>query len=175
MGFAFDPVGPGNIDLYLGARGYLLVEDYLLKIQIAGCPGEVLHFDSFDLDLLHEFLVVCIQRIEGIDQIVLHLVCGGEVHGEQRVEVFPKGFEGLRLLLLVTQEFLRFIEDDDGVVRSYDVDGTAGLELVTHTVDDPAVLAPSIFLQGCGEGLGVDDHHIDSGILREIVQFLKVG
>ena len=60
----------------------------LCKIDIAVGTFQVLQFEAYYLNLLHQFVVVGIKCIEHIHRIVVLLVGSGVVQGEERIEGF---------------------------------------------------------------------------------------
>ena len=87
-----------------------------------------------------------------------------------------KRIEGLqRLLRHVAAHLLRLVHDDDRAICGNDVNRAAALKLVALRVDDARFLAPAILFQRSGEGLRVDNHHIDAAVGRKAVQLVQVG
>ena len=105
------------------------------KIEITVSTGDMLHINSFDLDLLHELLIVCIESIQGIHHVMVDHVGSREVHREEDLEVLSESF-----LRGITVELLRFIEDEDWPVGSDNVDGPSGCEFVPLAIYDSALL-----------------------------------
>ena len=98
----------------LGALGYL----DRVEIQVRCRARQALHGDAADGDLLDQFLVVGIERVEAVDLGVLDLVGGRVTQHHEGVEP-RKCFQRLR-----SADFLRLVDDDDGPVRADDVDGS---------------------------------------------------
>ena len=87
-----------------------------------------------------------------------------------------KRIEGLqRLLRHVAAHLLGFIHDDDRAICGNDVNRAAALKFVALRVDNARFLAPAILFQRSGEGLRVDNHHIDAAVGRKAVQMVQVG
>ena len=155
---------------YLQPNLWCLVfrEQQLCEIDIAVGTFQVLLFEAYYLNLLHQFVVVGIKCIEYIHRIVVLLVGSGVVQGEERIE----GFECR--LCSGASHLLRFIQDDDRVVGSKNGDRLSGTELIAFRVDDACRLVLGSFLHGV-EGLGVDDHHADVVALREGVDVVEAA
>ncbi len=75
---------------YLQSYLWCLVfrKQQLCKIDIAVGTFQVLQFETYYLYLLHQFVVVGIESIEYIHRVVVFLVGGGVVQGEERIEGF---------------------------------------------------------------------------------------
>jgi hypothetical protein len=115
--------------------------------------GQVLDGNAPHRDLLHELLVVGIDRVEPVHLGAFDLVGRRVSQGISGVER-PKCLQRLGRLLRITFDLLRLVDDEDRSVGSDDIDGPAGLEVVEHFVDPTGVLAGGI------ERLDVDDHHL---------------
>lgn len=102
-------------------------------------------------------------------------VSGGVVQAEKRVKTLE------RPLRHFAAHFLRLVQNDDRSVRRYHVDWPAGAELVAFGIDNagrrisPASHDILVFVEGSGESLRVDDHRVDAGTLRKIVQLVQVS
>lgn len=167
-GRATDPGAERELDLDPSPWRIPGVKNEIVEIEVAGRPGDVLHLYPLDLYLLDQLLVVRIKGIQCVDQVVLHLVGGRIVEGEQGVEVLAQG-----LLRGLAAQLLGLVQDDDRTGGGDDVDGLPGPELVTFIVDYPVLLLELPVGLNC-EGLGVDDHDVDAGIAGEIIERLKV-
>ena len=121
------------------------------------------------MNTFYQLFAVGINCIEGIDCIVSGSVGGGIVENKQRVEPFQTGLSRLALHLL------RLVHDDNRPVGGNHVDWTTGTERVLPAVDDPAVLVPAAFLERGGEGLGIDDHHIDAAVACKLIQIVEIA
>ena len=86
-------------------------------------------------DLLHQLLVVCVERVEPMDLDVLSPVRRRVAQGHQRIELRQGLHRGLALHLL------RLVQNEDRAVAGDHVDGAAGLEIVQFVVNT-AVSAP---------------------------------
>ena len=161
VGLVADPGGMAHEDLHPGG-GSCLPGIYPLQVDVPLGSRQVVDPHTLHAYLLHEFLVVRIEGIQGIDLVVMGHMRGGEVHREQGVEMLA---QSLLRLAVILSELLRLIQYEDRPVGGDDVDGTSRLELVPHGIDDPALLVLPILLERGREGLGVDDHHIDAGTL----------
>lgn len=141
----------------------------MLQIQIAIRAAEVLDINAFDLNFLDQPFVEGIQRIQHIHQIVMLCVGGRIVEREQRVEIFQ------RLLRYIAAHFLRLVQDDDRAVCFDNINRAAGAKFIPFGVDDTGFLALAILFQRGGKRLRVDNHHIDAGVGRKVVELVQVG
>ena len=57
-------------------RGMFGADNDIFQIQIAVCAAEVFQLKTFELDFLHQTLIISIQRIQYINQIMLFCVGG---------------------------------------------------------------------------------------------------
>ena len=133
-----------------------------VEIQVGRRPGEALHGDAADGDLLDQFLVVSIECVEAVDLGVLDLVGSRVTQHHEGVEL------GQRVQGFVGANLLRLVDDDDRPVRLDNVDGLAGLEVVQDVIDTPLVLAGRV------ERLDVDDHHLHPGVRAEPLQLVEL-
>ena len=101
--------------------------------------------------------------------LVLFGMGGRVVQCEQRIKVFQ------RLLGHITAHFLGFVQNDDGAVCGNDINGSTGAEFIALGIDDSGFLTLAVFLQRRSKSLRVDNHHIDAGTGREIVQLVQIG
>ena len=97
------------------------------------------------------------------------------VDGEQRIEVLQS------LLGHFTAHFLRFVQNDNGIVGCNHVNRAAGTKLVTLGVNDSGccvtLAALHIFVlvhRGC-ECLGIDNHDVNTRRGGKGVQLVQVG
>ena len=60
-----------HFDFKLCHRRLVRRKHNVFEIEILTCAGKVLHLKALDLNLLDEFLIERIQRIQYIDKIVL--------------------------------------------------------------------------------------------------------
>ena len=153
----------------------VLGQDNLFQEHIMVSASEVLNLKALDLNPLYQTLVVGFQSIQHIHKIMLLLMGSGVIDGEQRIEVFQS------LLGHFTAHFLRFIQNDDGIVGCNHINGAAGTKLVTFGVDDSGccvtLAALHIFVlvhRGC-ECLGIDNHDVNPSGGRKGVQLVQVG
>ena len=134
-----------------------------VQVQVGGRSGESFHGDAPHGDLLHELLVVGVQRVESVHLRVIDLVRGRVPEQHQCVE------PGQRFQRLGCADLLRLVDDHDRAVGADDIDRAAGLEVIEFVVDAPVVLAGGV------EGLDVDDHHLHPGIGAEPLQLVQLG
>ena len=170
-GFPVDALAVTDLQLHAGHRGLLGGEDDLLQEEVLVCTPEISDLETLDLDLFDQLLVEGIQGIQNINRVVLLGVGCGVVQTEEGIEPLQRLLGGGTLLA----HLLGFVQNEDGPVGGNDIDGPTGAEFVPFGIDDPGFLALAVLFQGGGEGLGVDDHHIDAGAGGEIVQLIQIG
>ena len=153
----------------------VLGQDNLFQEHIMVSATEILYLKALNLNPLYQTLVVGFQGIQDIHKIMLLLMGSGIIDGEQRIEVF-QGFLGH-----FTAHFLRFIQNNDGIVGCNHINRAAGTKLVTFGVDNSGccvtLAALHIFIlvhRGC-ECLGVDNHDVNPSRGGEGVQLVQVG
>ena len=93
----------------------------------------------------------------------------GVVQAEQRI----KALQGL--LGDCTAHLLGLVQNDDGAIGCNHINRPAGAKFIPLGVNDSGFLAFTVFFQRGCKRLGIDDHDIDSGTGREIVQLVQVG
>ena len=91
------------------------------------------------------------------------------IEGEQRIEVFQ------RLLRHIAAHLLRLVQNDNRAVCLNDINRAAGAEFIPLGVDDTSFLALAVLFQRGGKRLRVDDHYIDAGAARKVIQLVQVG
>ena len=133
-----------------------------MQVQVARSARQALHRDAAHGDLLHQLLVVGVQRVQAVNLVVRCLVRGRVAQQHQGLELL-QGFQGLCAFHL-----LRFVQDQDGSVRADDINRAARLEVVQHLVN-AAVVSPT-----GGKGLHVDDHDVDARIRRKALQVVQL-
>ena len=74
----------------------------------------------------------------------------------------------------IATHLLGLVQNDNRPVCLDDIDRPPGAKFITLRVNNSGFLALAVFLQGRCKGLGVDDHDIDAGTGREIVQLVQV-
>ena len=121
MGLVADSGGMAHEDLH-PRSGCCLPGIDPFQIDVPLGPRQVVDPHALHAYLLHEFLVVRIEGIKGIDLVVMGHMRGGEVHREQGVEVLAKS---LLRLAVVLSELLGLIQDEDRPVGGDDVDGAS--------------------------------------------------
>ena len=143
-----------ELDNCLG--GAVLAHHDVAQVQITVGSSHVLEGEALHLDALDEFLVVGVQGVQGIHQVVLLLVSCRVAQHEQRVEAGDALLGRASLL----SHLLGLVADDDGAVRSDDVDGPSAAELVALVEDDARRLVLCALLHRRVERLHVDDHAV---------------
>ena len=133
-----------------------------MKVQVARGARQALHCDAAHGNLLHQLLVVGVQRVQAVNLVVRCLVRGRVAQHHQGLELL-QGLQGLCALHL-----LGFVQDQDGAVRTDDINRTARLEIVQHLVDTAVVGTTG------GKGLHVDDHDVDACIRRKALQVVQL-
>ncbi len=93
---------------------------------------------------------------------MVFLVCGGVVQAEERPELLQPFLRG------VASHFLRFVQDNDGMVRRDDVNRPPGAEGVQFRADAAGVLAAGV------ERLDIDDHYLNVRALAEMIDLRQV-
>ena len=58
--------------------------------------------------------------------------------------------------------------------RAYDVNWFSGSKFITLGVDDTGFFAVSVFFEGGGKGLGVDNHNVDFSARGEFIEVCEV-
>ena len=147
---------PHALELDNGLRCAVLGHHDVTQIQVSVGAAHVLEGEALHLDALDEFLVVGVQSVQGIHQVVLLLVRCRIVQHEQRVEAGDALLGRASLL----SHLLGLVADDNGAVRSDDVDGPAAAELVALVEDDARRLVLGALLHRRVERLHVDDHAV---------------
>ena len=168
-GFTIDGFVVGNFQFNFSHRRLFAGKYDLLQIQITVRSAEVLDLKALDLNFLDQPFVEGIQRIQHIHQIVPFDVGGGIVEREQRVEIFQ------RLLRYIAAHLLRLVQNDDRAVCLNNINRAAGTELIPFGIDNTGFLALAILFQRGGKRLRVDNHHIDAGVGRKVVELVQVG
>ena len=153
----------------------VLGQDNLFQEHIMVSATEILYLKALDLNPLYQTLVVGFQCIQNIHKIMLLLMGSGVIDGEQRIEVF-QGFLGH-----FTAHFLRFIQNDDGIVGCNHINGAAGTKLVTLGVDNSGCCVTLAALHIFGlvhrgrKCLGIDYHYINPSRGGEGIQLVQIG
>ena len=99
---------------------------------------------------------------------MLHSVGRRIVQGKQRVKVLQS------LLGNSSTHFLRLIQNNDWSVRLDNINRTARAKFITLRVNDTGFFASSIFFQGRRKRLRIDNHYIDAGIGRKVIQLIQI-
>ncbi|GFI58791.1 hypothetical protein IMSAG025_02255 [Muribaculaceae bacterium] len=149
-------------------RGLARRQDNVFEIHIAVGASQVLKFKTDNTYALNKTLTVSVQCVEGINCIVSCAVSRRVIQDEKRIELF----EGR--LRCCSLHLLRLVHYDYRAVRCNHIDRTARSKLVTLRVDDTALLRASSLFEGGGKRLSVYKHHIQTGILRELVELIEI-
>ncbi|CDA63006.1 unknown [Clostridium sp. CAG:169] len=150
-------------------RRFLRRKNNLLKEHIAVCSTEVLHLKSLHLNFLNQTLIKRIQSIQYINCVMLNSVGCGIVQGKQWIKIL-KCF-----LCNSSTHFLRFIQNNDRSVCLDNINRTARAKFITLRVNDTGFFTSAIFFQGRSKRLRIDNHYIDAGAGRKIIQLIQVG
>lgn len=163
----FDALGGLHLQLDPGLREVRALADLQpVNVEVGGAASEVLDRDTTHGNLLHQLLVVCVDRVETVHLGALDLVGRRVAQSEQRVEQAER-LQRLRGLLRVTLDPLRLVDDQNRTVRRDHVDRLARLEVVEHLVDAAGILAGGV------ERLDIDDHHLHARVGREPLQLVQ--
>ena len=168
-GFPVDGFVIANLQLDFCHRRLLAGKNDLLKVEVAVRATEVLDLKALDLDFLDQPLVEGVQRIQHIDEVVMLGVGSRVVEREQRIEVFQ------RLLRHIAAHLLWLVQNNDRTVCLDNIDRAAGAKFIPFGVDDTGFFALTVLFQRGGKRLRVDDHHIDAGAARKVIQLVQVG
>ena len=91
------------------------------------------------------------------------------IEREQRIEVFQ------RFLCHIAAHLLRLVQNNDRTVCLDNIDWAAGAKFIPFGVDDTGFFALTVLFQRGGKRLRVDDHDIDAGAARKVIQLVQVG
>ena len=152
-----------HLQLHPSRRSALALNAQLhpFDVQVTLCALQPAHLDAACRDLLHELLVVGVQRVQPVHRVVLRLV-------RRRVPQDHQGIELLqRIRRLLPFHLLRLVQHQDRTVGSDHVDGPAALEAVLLLVDAPLIRPGRV------ERLHVDDHDIDAAVRGEPFQLAQ--
>ena len=130
---------------------------------------QILQGDAFHLNLLHQFLLVSIQCVQGINTVMRSLMCSRVVEHKERTEV-AKCF-----LCGSSFHFLWLVHDDDGAVGCNHIYWSARVKIVSYAVYDTGFFVSRPLFQRCVEGLRVDNHHVDVGVTAVAVYLLQIA